>query len=200
MKRKKLIFLVLFIFFLIGAFCLRIFINTALSGKSISTSLVEYSFEELDFILYAPEDWVLFDVTETAELQEDFNKYKIIGGGQPASGYPWLKVFQFKKEEIHGGNFDTQTIIDLDIERIRDQFELQSLEINDNDDSVENISFEYLTNIVIFQKKDVKIYCRDWIGKESERIFVLSICATEQQWEKLDDVYPKIIQSVKDNN
>lgn len=192
MKNKKLFIIV--ILFLICLLFILILVKVLQSGQTNSVFLVEYSFNGLNYKFVAPDDWILFDVTDTAELHNDIEKFLIIEGGQ--TNYPRLKIYEFEEEDLHDGNFDKQTIIDMDIERIKEQYEIQSLEIRDNN-NIEEISFEFLTKSILFLKRDRLIYCKDWVGKEEGKIFIISICATEQQWEKLDNVYSQIIQSIE---
>jgi hypothetical protein len=189
---KKIIFLCFV--FVIGIGYLIYSINASLSGQFPNLqSLKEYNFEELDMKFDAPDNLVLFDVTHSSYLHEDIEQYLLIEGGG-AGGFPSVKIYRFPRNNSDFGQMNIQTIIDLDVDRIKSQYNFQSLEI-ENEKSLTNISFSYLTNIIIFQKKDKQILCKDWIGERENNFLLVSVCATEKQWDELDEVYENIIFS-----
>lgn len=189
---KWIILVTIFIF---GAIYLTTSINDVLFGESISTSLVDHSFKELGISLVLPEDWVAFDVSDTSNFVEDMEKYLIIEGRQGVGGYPRVEVYKFEDANSNGEDFDKQIIIDRDIERIKALDEIQTIEINHDENKIETLAYDYLTNIVVFQEKKIFIHCKDWIGEEQKQIILISICATNQQWNLLDEIYGQIIQS-----
>ena len=192
MKTK---FFIIFIVFIFGIGYLIFFTNSSLSGHFITESLVDYHFDELGIDFLAPDDLVLFDVSHSSNLHEDIEKYLIIEGGG-AGGFPQIKIYRFPNG-IYGEETDTtNTIVNIDIERINNQYNYQTLEIANNN-SVNNLTFTYLTNIIIFQKADKEILCKDWIGEKENYMLLVSICATEKQWIQLDNVYEDIILSIE---
>ena len=192
--KKKLIIVGMLL--LLGIVFVVITVTRVLSGRTISTSLVRESFNETGICLNVPDDWVLFNVVDTYKLNEGVDKYLIIEGRQGTGSYPRLQVYRFFSQDSYDEVINIQTIIDLDIERIKSIDEIQI--INDNfENKIETLSYEYLTRIVIFQQPDNLIHCKDWIGEIENQIVLVSICATEQQWVKLNEVYEEIIYSIE---
>lgn len=199
MKRKWLfIFLAIFVLLITGIVYLNNSTSNSLSGQSTSIILNEQKFADLNIKLTIPNDLILKDVSSI------FNKYEgvygnlIIEGGNGMSGFPWVKIYQFNKEDFSEEYFKTQYFINQDEIRVREQYEVNSLIFPDNGSNIEKITFTYYTNITIFQKRDQLILCKDWIGEEiNNKILLVSICASDMQWEKLDQVYEEIIKSIE---
>ena len=203
MKRKWILIIVIFILlmgsvFFAGIKYLDYSTNLSLSGISTSITLVEKNFNKLNINLLLPDDLVLFNVSKTYEKYKDFEKHLIVEGGNGMGGFPHVKIYRFLQNDFFEKDFRIQYFINQDEIRIRDQYDINSLTLPDDENHIEKISFTYYTNIVIFQEKDQLILCKDWIGEENEnKVLLVSICATEKQWEKLDEVYEEIIYSIE---
>jgi hypothetical protein len=147
--------------------------------------------------LPVPDDWILHDTSSTAYMGEELEDYSIIQGQQDTSFYPRINIYRFTQESFSEGALDAQTILDLDIERINAQNDVLFVHKNTDEGGIEDIYYEYLTNVIVILKKDKIIQCKDWISEDDNTFLLVSICATELQWGRLDEVYEKIIYSIE---
>lgn len=172
-------------------------IGLSLSGSSTSTTLIEKKFNKLNIKIFIPDDLVLYNVSKTYEKYTSFEKHLVIEGGNGMGGFPHVKIYQFDQEDFSENDFQTQYFINKDENRINEQCDINSLTLSDDEKIIEKISFTYYTNIYLFQENNQLILCKDWIGEIEKQILLVSICATEQQWDKLDDVYEEMIYSIE---
>ncbi len=194
MKRNRIVFLIVVLFF--GAIYLVYSVNQSLTGRSISTTLSTYSFEEIGISLLMPDDWSLFDTSNDSANYDDIEKFLIIEGGYGMGGLPWVKIYQFITDYGEIESIDTHSLLDMDVQRIQQQYQILTLDENEDIQLNGNISFEYLKKITILDRKDRLVLCKDWVVDRDNNYFLISICATYPQWAELDQVSPEIIDSI----
>ncbi|QRN83543.1 hypothetical protein JR338_01960 [Chloroflexota bacterium] len=189
-KKKKawLFFLFWSIFSIVN---LRIMYNRSLSGKSLSTTLITETFKNINISILVPDDWIIYDVTNSSEYGEGINTNLIIQGGKPAGSLPWLKIFQFDQNSDQFQSIDE--IIYSDILRINNEYQLRFIDVVDRENHTD-ILFEYPYG----NSERVKS-CIDRIGEKDGFIFITSICATSEQWEVIEPIYDQIVNSITVN-
>lgn len=190
MKKKKYItlFFIIFSAFVITQFVIMISKNR--SGDSMSNTLKYNSFKELNLEFLSPDDWSLFDVSDINRNKEGILQNLIITGETYKGPYPLLEIYLFNNQAI-------ENIIQSDVARINDKYKNKLTTEVENDYSSGIIFYSFVDDATFFEKEDRLISCKDWVGKKTNSILILSICATEVQWEILDEQYDRIIHSVK---
>ena len=170
--------------------------DSILLGKKELPSLEKNIFRDLKVSLLAPSDWRLFNVTKSNIRIESIDKYLIIEGNNPLSVYPKLKIYQFNKIDFDEDAFTIDNIIEMDLRRIHDQYQNQTVDIITDEKTSQKILYQFLSDEVLFKTEKISITCKDHFTDQEKCILIISICATNDQWTQLNEVYDPILQSI----
>lgn len=170
--------------------------DSILLGKKELPSLEKNIFRDLKVSLLAPSDWRLFNVTKSNISIESIDKYLIIEGNNPLSVYPKLKIYQFNKIDFDEDAFTIDNIIEMDLRRIHDQYQNQTVDIITDEKTSQKILYQFLSDEVLFKTEKISITCKDHFTDQEKCILIISICATNDQWTQLNEVYDPILQSI----
>lgn len=189
MKKKNYIYIFLLIFFIFAISQLVIMRSKNLSGDSMSRTLINNSFNKFHLEFLSPDDWILFDTSESSQYKEGIQQNLIIDGGNPKGAYPWLEIYLFTNQTI-------ENIIQSDVNRINSEYQNNSINIVEVNNGSGIISYNFVDDKVFFERSGRVISCKDWVGEKLDRILIFSICATEEQWAILDEQFDRIINSI----
>ena len=84
----------------------------------------------------------------------------------------------------------------MDLSRIHDQHQDQSLEIITEGNTSQQILYNYSSDEMLFTNDEITISCKDQVTNIKDTIFLISICATYDQWTQLNEHYDQILQSI----
>ncbi len=165
------------------------------SGVTVSSTLTLNKFSNLGLSLLAPDDWVLHKIVASPEVADGISNNFIIHGGKLAGSLPWMKIYQFKDINIDN-NEEFDEIINSDISRVNEEYNIQFLDIKEYD-NYSIISFVYSKEGGLYEKAGRLITCMDWIGENDGYLYIVSICATDEQWNVIEPLFNQIVTSIK---
>ena len=189
MKKKKYVILFLLLFSAFAITQIVIMRSKNLSGDSMSNTLKYNSFNKFNLEFLSPDDWNFFDTSESSQNKEGILQNLIITGGSSKGPYPLLEIYLSNNQAI-------ESIIQSDITRINNEYKNKLTNEVEIDYSSGIISYNFVDDETFFEKEGGLISCKDWVGEKLDRILIFSICATEEQWEILDEQFDRIINSV----
>ncbi|MBG0787071.1 MAG: hypothetical protein H0S79_18395 [Anaerolineaceae bacterium] len=189
MKKKMYVFLFLLLFSAFTITQILIMRSKNLSGDSMSNTLKYNSFTKFNLEFLSPDDWNLYDVSESSQNKEGILQNLIITGGSSKGHYPLLEIYLSNNHAI-------ESIIQSDVTRINDEYENKLTDEVEIEYGSGIISYNFVDDETFLKKEGGLILCKDWVGEKSDCVLVFSICATEEQWEILDEQFDMIINSV----
>lgn len=195
-NRKTIIITVMITLLLISSIYVWFERESILLGNKDLASLKKINFTDLKVSLLVPSDWAVFDVTKSNITIDGMEKFLIIEGNNPLSIYPSLKVYQFNKNNFEDDDFTIENFFDMDLSRIHDQHQDQSLEIITEGNTSQQILYNYSSDEMLFTNDEITISCKDQVTNIKDTIFLISICATYDQWTQLNEHYDQILQSI----
>ncbi len=136
-----------------------------LSGDSMSRTLINNSFNKFHLEFLSPDDWILFDTSESSQYKEGIQQNLIIDGGNPKGAYPWLEIYLFTNQTI-------ENIIHSDVNRINSEYQNNSINIVEVNNGSGIISYNFVDDKVFFERSGRVISCKDWVGEKLDRILI----------------------------
>lgn len=144
------------------------------------------------FAISLPKRWGGYDTREVYEKKEGYESHLIFHavnfGGSPRS-----YVYEVDNLEFESVYEQYEQLIDWDVSRMISEGEVDKLSISQPADyfSGKLITFVHAANQPLLSST----ICKDWVKVIQNSGYIISICEGENRWERLDKIYPDIIQS-----
>lgn len=193
--KNKAIPLKILVILVIGVIITMVMKNLSYSGVTLSSTLTTNDFANLGLSLQVPDDWVLHEIVGSPANKEGISDNFIIHGGRLAGALPWIKIYQFENT-FNNKSEEIEKLVNSDVLRVNEEYDIQSLNIK-GFDNYSIISFVYSKDGDLYEKAGRLITCKDWIGENDSYLYIVSICATDEQWKVVEPIYNQIVTSIK---
>ena len=192
---KKKIFLIIIILILLFLFGVLLFGFYISSVRIYSLNLIEEKLNDSNISIFLPKQWSVIEVKEIYEKKTGCERYLIVKGVNPG-GFPQLEIYTIVFDESDNKEIYLGDLIKWNTARIEERK-------NEDIDILFEELIDYFDGKLLTYKESSqnksKFYqyelCKDWITVFDHTGYIVSICDFKKQWDRLDQIYPDIIES-----
>jgi hypothetical protein len=196
MKKRNVVIVLLIIIFSLIIIGFSINLISSPIRRNYTMQLTTEFFSGSDIMIDLPKNWVVFDVVELdrgRDEKESDERYLLVTGSY-FGGFPHIEIYGVEIGDIEYKGNDYEKISAWNKIRLQKEESENRIIFNTTSNYKNGQLMTYIIDVPTMDQYP-REKCKDWLYIKANIGYLVSICETEDNWDKLNLIYSEIIES-----